>query len=556
MDQNLSKGTILQGDTYRYEIVRTLGQGSFGITYLATTQIAGSLGAISVKVAIKEFFMKEINMREGSSVTGGSSSKDGLFDKYRQKFRREAQNLSNMQHPGIVKVIELFDANGTSYIVMEFLGGGSFDDYILRRGKLPENEALQFTRRIGESISFMHSHHMLHLDLKPSNIMLNDQNEPVVIDFGLSKQYGDDGAPESSTSVGGGTPGYSPIEQASYHEGKDFPVTIDVYALGATLFKMLTGHRPPESDVIMNEGFPYSELKGVSQSTVAVLAKAMAFRKADRYQSVREFLVALGSPSGVDESTSIVADDATDILATKKLQQETFGEKQTQRTTQKMPQSPVQRVTARPPQNNNSKLVIIIIAIVLALAAVVAGVVLMKGNGGNGLKFSDFDDEQPYQKEPVSEPVVEPGSVSVAEETNEFTLDRDRVKRILVNYLDANIRNDFDALYYMYADHVERFIGHYNISKDSVISDHRMNDGIFKILEKRHHVRLETFTCFMNGDRIEATIEEDYDFDTYRDINNTFLLEKHFVLNKDYKIVSVWEKQLSHYKDPANRYYQ
>ena len=314
MHEVLENGTVLKGVANSYTILRALGQGSFGITYLAQTQVVGPLGSINVKVALKEFFMKEINSREGSSVTGGSS-RNGLFDKYRQKFRREAQNLSRMQCPGIVKVLESFDTNNTSYIAMEYLGGGSLDDLIMRNGGLGEQESLRYVRGIGQALSYMHSHQMLHLDLKPSNVMLNDMGEPVLIDFGLSKQYDESGQPESSTTVGGGTPGYAPIEQSSYHEGKGFPVTIDVYALGATLFKLLTGHRPPECDEIINDGFPVGDLKGVSQATVNAVEKAMSFRKADRYQTVDEFLVALGTPvvSSPSEDTVIGRGEETEV---------------------------------------------------------------------------------------------------------------------------------------------------------------------------------------------------------------------------------------------------
>ena len=314
MNEVLVNGTVLKGAANSYTILRALGQGSFGITYLAQTQVVGPLGTINVKVALKEFFMKEINSREGSTVTGGSS-RNGLFDKYRQKFRREAQNLSRMQSPGIVKVLESFDTNNTSYIAMEYLGGGSLDDLIIRNDGLDEELSLHYVRGIGQALSYMHSHQMLHLDLKPSNVMLNDMGEPILIDFGLSKQYDESGQPESSTTVGGGTPGYAPIEQSSYHEGKGFPVTIDVYALGATLFKMLTGHRPPECDEIINEGFPVDDLKGVSQTTVAAIEKAMSFRKADRYQSVDDFLAALGTPVAATptEATTIDRGEETEV---------------------------------------------------------------------------------------------------------------------------------------------------------------------------------------------------------------------------------------------------
>lgn len=293
----LLQGTVLNGSSYSYLIERILGQGSFGITYLASVKIAGALGSIDakIKVAIKEFFMRDINGRVESTVTSGN--KGGLYDEYKRKFKREALNLSKLQHEHIIKVIESFEANNTVYYVMEYMEGGSLDDYIARNQGLKEEEAVQIVKQIGSALSFMHSQGFLHLDLKPSNIMRKESGEVVLIDFGLSKQYGSDGNPESSTKVGAGTPGYAPIEQANYREGKGFPVTMDVYALGATMFKMLTGVRPPEASEILNEGFPFDELQSrkISNRTIACVARAMAPIKKDRYQTVAEFLNALDS---------------------------------------------------------------------------------------------------------------------------------------------------------------------------------------------------------------------------------------------------------------------
>ena len=374
MTQTLGNGTVLQGASNRYTIVRTLGQGSFGITYLATMQVEGPLGAIEVEVAIKEFFMKEINSREGSTVTGGGSSRDSLFDRYRQKFRHEAQNLSRMQHPGVVRVVESFEANNTSYIAMEYLGGGSLDNLIGSQG-LPEEEALRYARGIGEALAYMHGQHMLHLDLKPSNVMLNRQGDPVIIDFGLSKQYDDDGNPESSTTVGGGTPGYAPIEQSSYRDGKGFPVTIDVYALGATLFKMLCGHRPPEAPDLFTDGFPYADLKHVSQSTVDIVAKAMAPNKNDRYPSVNDFLSALGVPE-VDESTSIVKEE-TDIKVANVIPAPASSDDSRPSS---LPEKNVQKPEGEEKKQKKTFLWILLLA--LAIAAVVVAVIAL-GNDGN-----------------------------------------------------------------------------------------------------------------------------------------------------------------------------
>ena len=303
-NNTLAIGLNLQGKSHTYTIEKVLGQGSFGITYLATTHVtvSGALGEIEtvIQVAIKEFFMRDINGREENTVTSGSQV--GLYANYKRKFIREVENLSKLHHPHIVKVLEYFEANNTVYYAMEYMEGGSLDDYIKQKNGLPEVEAVKYAKQIGVALSYMHANKMLHLDLKPGNVMLRKNGDAVLIDFGLSKQYDEEGKPETSTSVGGGTPGYAPLEQANYHDGKDFPVTMDVYALGATLFKMLTGVCPPEASDILNDGFPAYELQKhqVGDGLITCVAQAMASLKKDRMQSVTVFLDALegkGMPS-------------------------------------------------------------------------------------------------------------------------------------------------------------------------------------------------------------------------------------------------------------------
>ncbi len=316
MDITLSKGTSLQKG--KYTIVKSLGQGSFGITYLATTQltIQGKLGQMdtTVDVAIKEFFMSEMNSRskDGSSIEGSNGS---LFSNYRQKFRKEAENLSKLDHSNIVHVLDVFDENNTTYYVMQYIDGQSLDEYILQQGCIAESKARAIVKEVGAAVQYMHSNKMLHLDLKPKNVML-DQNENIyLIDFGLSKQYDSKGEPESSTKVGAGTPGYAPIEQANYREGKGFPVTMDVYALGGTMFKMLTGVRPPEASDILNDGFPLYELQEhkITDSISASVAKAMAPAKKDRYQTVEDFL------NSFEEEVTIIDIEKSTRLKSKKV---------------------------------------------------------------------------------------------------------------------------------------------------------------------------------------------------------------------------------------------
>ena len=299
MKTDLSSGITLKGSAYTYRIERTLGSGTFGITYLAT--ILSGAGALDgkVHVCIKEFFMHDVNGREGSAVT--ASTKNGLWNDYRKKFEREARRLAAIKHPGVVQVLEAFNQNNTSYYSMEYLGGGSLDGYIKKKGHLTEPEALRLFKHVTDAMSYLHAQRMLHLDLKPGNIMMKDDGTTAIIDFGLAKQFDSNGNPESSSTIGAGTPGYAPIEQAHYNgENRTaFPATMDVYALGATLFKMLTGKRPPEGSQVLNDGLPTDELHryGVSQRTVSAIEHAMEPMVARRTPTVAALASELAQPS-------------------------------------------------------------------------------------------------------------------------------------------------------------------------------------------------------------------------------------------------------------------
>lgn len=296
-NKTLQPGNTLQGGKYRIE--KVLGQGSFGITYLASyaTTIEGALGkmAVDIKVAIKEFFMSEVNQRNEQThgVEGSSST---IFTNYRIKFRKEAQNLASLHHPHIVQVTDVFDENNTTYYVMQYIEGMSLDSFITSKGRVSAEDTILIAAQIGQALSYMHQRHMLHLDLKPGNIMLDKQGQVHLIDFGLSKQYDSNGEPESSTSIGMGTPGYAPIEQANrMGQGKQFQATIDVYAFGATVYKMLTGRRPDDASVILNDGFPFGFLQqlGVQQNMINAVQRAMAPQRNARFQTVTEFVQAL-----------------------------------------------------------------------------------------------------------------------------------------------------------------------------------------------------------------------------------------------------------------------
>lgn len=306
--QGLPSGTWLNNG--KYQIVSVLGQGTFGLTYLATTKVKmeGNLGGIEVdvKVAVKEFFLRDFNQRDTMSGRVDGTAGE-LFTDYRRKFAKEARNLTKLSHPGIIKVLEVFDENDTTYYVMEFVEGQTLDGYILLRGALPEAEAIDVITSIGHSLQYMHDCKMVHLDIKPNNIMRKSDGTYRLIDFGLSKTIGADGASESMSTVGLGTPGYAPLEQASYRPDGTFPATLDVYALGATLFKMLTGERPPEPTYILNTGFPVGKLtaRNVSAGTIAAIRGAMALAQTERTPTVDSFIRALHFGAAYNESIAV-----------------------------------------------------------------------------------------------------------------------------------------------------------------------------------------------------------------------------------------------------------
>ena len=303
--QYLQSNTTLQGGKYRIE--RVLGQGGFGITYRAIMRdsVSGKLGAmeIEVPVAIKEFFMKDTCLRnEGSSfVTVPSTGSKNLVEQYRKKFVKEANNLSNLNHPNIVQVIDVFQENGTDYYVMEYLEGGSLRDVVKREGKLDEKRALGYIALIGYALSYMHTDkHLCHYDVKPGNIVLDKKGTPKLIDFGISKNYDSEGNQTSSTPIGI-SEGFAPLEQ--YKQSvQEFSPQTDVYALGATLYYLLCGKVPPEASDVVNDGLP-SLPYTISKSIRDAIEQAMQPRKKDRPQTMKEFLELVQGKEGTSSFT-------------------------------------------------------------------------------------------------------------------------------------------------------------------------------------------------------------------------------------------------------------
>ena len=314
-DFALHAGSVLDSGKFKYTIVKVLGNGTFGITYLATIPVRGSLGSLEMKVAVKEFFMKDVCSRRADGSLQ-EMTQGGLVYNYAIKFRREAENLSRLDHPQIVRVLDVFTANNTVYYAMEFVEGENLNEYLKERGRMSESEAVSCIRSIAAPLEYMHEHKMLHLDLKPGNVMRRSSDgKCVLIDFGLSKYYADNGEPESSTNIGMGTPGYAPIEQAQAGKNRQVYPTLDIYALGGTFYKLLTGEAPPEASELL-DGFPREKLlypgSGISVPVADAIEKAMSPRRIDRPQSVRDFLVLLEEPDP-SVTASVAESEDTDL---------------------------------------------------------------------------------------------------------------------------------------------------------------------------------------------------------------------------------------------------
>ena len=298
MDALRADSTLQSG---KYRIIKKLGQGGFGITYLAENTLL--LG----KVAIKEFFFKEYCDRDDSTsrVTIPTSGNREIVERFKQKFIKEARTIFSLNHPNIVRILDVFEENDTAYYVMEYIEGESLSDMVKRRGAIPEAEAIGYVKDAASALEYIHSKNINHLDIKPGNLVLRKEDGRVlVIDFGVAKQY-DAVTSEGTTNTPVGISlGYSPMEQYSKNGVQTFSPQSDVYALAATLFKLLTGNTPPESIKIPEYGLPVAELqeKHVSRSVIFAIAMAMKGRH-DRTQSVAEFI------SNLNGDTTVVIPD-------------------------------------------------------------------------------------------------------------------------------------------------------------------------------------------------------------------------------------------------------
>ena len=282
MSQVLQSGTLLQSG--KYIIKGVLGQGGFGITYLAE-QVS-----LHREVAIKEFFIQSICDRdsERTLVYTASQQASTTVEKYKQKFLNEANTISGLHHPNIISIFDVFEENDTAYYVMEYINGGSLQDIINNKSQLPESDAIDYITHIANAVDYLHSRRINHYDIKPANILIRQGGTPVLIDFGISKIYDESGNRVTTMPVGI-SDGYAPIEQYSQEGTLTFSPQADIYSLGATLYKLVSGQTPPSAPS-RTSGTVLTFPEGIKESTRRAIESSMELVKRDRLGSVSAFL--------------------------------------------------------------------------------------------------------------------------------------------------------------------------------------------------------------------------------------------------------------------------
>ena len=264
----------------RYKLLKVLGKGGFGITYL------GLHTGLNKKVAIKEYFPKD-SFRRQSDGTQVSYSNTGENRKNIERFLKEARTMAELKHKGVVSVSDVFEENATAYYVMDYIEGQSLED----KGTLPESAALKYIDQVAQALKYVHDKGILHLDIKPANIMIDRDDNAVLIDFGISKHY-DGGGEATSTTTVGYSAGYSPIEQMTPGGLKQFTPSTDIYALGATIYKVISGTKPPASTDLADDA-TLTKPDGMSQALFRTVSKCMEQKRKDRPQTMDEVIALL-----------------------------------------------------------------------------------------------------------------------------------------------------------------------------------------------------------------------------------------------------------------------
>lgn len=399
----------------KYKIEKVLGQGGFGITYLAeqNVTIKGDIGTIKtkIKVTIKEFFIKDLCNRDSDTfyVSVPSVGSKELVEKFKQKFIKEAGSIASLDHNHIIKVLDVFEENGTAYYVMEYVDGGSLGEHVAQCGTLSESEALHYTRQIADALRYIHGKKMSHLDVKPTNILIKEGAISVLIDFGMAKQY-DQGGNETSSTPVGVSKGYAPIEQYKSENVSLFSPQSDIYSLGATLYKLVSGSTPPEAQDLLFGGLPDLP-EGLSPKVKMAITTAMRPNRNDRPQSIEEFLAILAPEDDTKgDGACEIEDEETQIV-------ELPNEKQSQPKSipsSQEPDSPLPKESNSPSSSRKKRKWLM--ALIFGGVAVTVAAVLLLSQGLSTKDTTSFTNDLYQAMGSPSELVIADGHTAIADE--------------------------------------------------------------------------------------------------------------------------------------------
>ena len=297
----LPHGTAL----HWYTIDKVLGQGAFGITYLATDN------NLHRPVAIKEYLPGQLAHREqDGSVLALSDERVEEYEAGLKRFVFEARTLAKFEHPAVVRVHNIFEANRSAYMVMQYEQGEGLDRLLKSRGTLTEHEILQILHPLLGGLDVIHAQGFVHRDIKPANIFVRSDGTPVLLDFGSAREAM---GSEARTITNFVSPGYAPIEQYAGKSDQQGPWS-DIYGLGATLYRAMTGRTPNDAversqALAQNTADSYQAgarhaKRSYSQQLLSAVDHALAFRVQDRPQSIAAWRAELPPPVAAEIDTA------------------------------------------------------------------------------------------------------------------------------------------------------------------------------------------------------------------------------------------------------------
>ena len=358
----LQEGTILKGT---YKIINHLASGGFGNTYLAMHLTLGK------NMVLKEFYISGVTIRENDNVTVSVSHPDNkqLFENQKRKFKKEAQRMFDLSNKHIVQVYDLFEENNTIYYAMEFVDGLSLNKLMQEKQRpFTEAEVRSILGQMLDAMDAIHQKNIWHLDIKPGNILMDKDGNCTLIDFGSSKQTDQSGGSTTSTALSY-TPGYAPPEQVNGSDKRWGPWT-DFYALGATLYNLLSYKKPPLSDSILDEGnaafaFP-GNVSGQMRQLISWMMQPSSSLRPESVDAVRSFLA-----NDNDSGQTVFAGGAPYLS-------HNYQSQQTEATTYQQAEATVYQPTND--KKNKSKLIPILASVAGLLALLFVGFLLFSGN--------------------------------------------------------------------------------------------------------------------------------------------------------------------------------